>query len=276
MWLTRLTPRLSRRRANSVCGSWQSYALVQCTGDFCPAQEMVCDKLSRPKSDSERDAAVGDCVGFGQAPHVAISPLGWRCIQIVHVLDDVRFHWVPLRSDSGSGNVEVLKKRLHQDSVTQDVTVIHLAVVRQASVLLQRMPWVMSTGELFWPTKLGICRFLQSDRAVRMESLFLCRVGHAKPRKGARHGPQFSTLPSSRRGRARIWRIVKACDISVWQIWEIFRWSRITLVVERASRLMRNWPYKLAQIFGAKPIVVENFDFSGASCNLCGTFFLVE
>ena len=129
---------------------------------------MVCDKLSRPKSDSERDAAVGDCIGFGQAPHVAISPLGWRCIQIVHVLDDVRFHWVPLRSDSGSGNVEVLKKRLHQDSVTQDVTVIHLAVVRQASVLLQRMPWVMSTGELFWPTKLGICRFLQSDRAVRM------------------------------------------------------------------------------------------------------------
>ena len=72
-----------------------------------------------------------------------------------------------------------------------------------------------------------------------MESLFLCRVGHAKPRKGARHGPQFSTLPSSRRGRARIWRIVKARDISVWQIWEIFRWSRITLVVERASRLMR-------------------------------------
>ena len=86
-------------------------ALVHCTGDFCPAQELVCDKLSRPKSDSERDAVVGDCIGFGQAPHVAISPLGWRCIQIVHVLDDFRFHWVPLRSDSGSGNVEVLKKR---------------------------------------------------------------------------------------------------------------------------------------------------------------------
>ena len=72
--------------------------------------------------------------------------------------------------------------------MTQDVTVIH-SVVGQASVLLQRMPWVMSTGELFWPTKLGICRFLQSDRAVRMESLFLCRVGHAKPRNCARHLP---------------------------------------------------------------------------------------
>ena len=34
----------------------------------------------------------------------------------------------------------------------------------------------MSTGELFRPTKLEICRFLQSGRVVCLQSLFLCRV----------------------------------------------------------------------------------------------------
>ena len=51
-------------------------ALVRCADDICLAQELVRDKLPRPNSDSERDAAVGGCRGSGQAPHVANSPGG--------------------------------------------------------------------------------------------------------------------------------------------------------------------------------------------------------
>ena len=43
-------------------------ALVHCTDDVCPAQELVRDELPRPNSDSERDVAISDCRGFGQAP----------------------------------------------------------------------------------------------------------------------------------------------------------------------------------------------------------------
>ena len=50
--------------------------------------------------------------------------------------------------------------------------------------LLQRMPRVMSTGELRWTTKLEVRRFLQSDRVVCLQSLFLCRVIHAESMGG--------------------------------------------------------------------------------------------
>ena len=88
--------RLSRRRANTVSGSWQKLdlaeldAFVHCSDDICLAQELVRDELPRPNSDSECDATVGNCRGSGQAPHVADSPLGWRCIQMIHVVDDFR------------------------------------------------------------------------------------------------------------------------------------------------------------------------------------------
>ena len=72
MRLIRLTVRLSRRRENSA-DPGELNALVHGADDVCLAQELVRD------SDSERDAAVGDCRGFGHALHVANSPLGWRC-----------------------------------------------------------------------------------------------------------------------------------------------------------------------------------------------------
>ena len=87
-------------------------AFVHCADDISLAQELVRDELLGPNSDSECDATVGCCRDFGQAPRVADSTLGWRCIQIIHEEDDFCFQWVPLRSDSGTGNVEVLKKRL--------------------------------------------------------------------------------------------------------------------------------------------------------------------
>ena len=86
---------------------------MHCADDICLAQELVRDKLPRPNSDSERDAAVGDCRGFGQAPHVANYPLGWRCIQIFHVVDDFCFQRVSLSSESSVGDVEVLERRQH-------------------------------------------------------------------------------------------------------------------------------------------------------------------
>ena len=42
----------------------------------CLGQELVPDALSRSDSDCEGDASVSDRRGFGQAPHVADSPLG--------------------------------------------------------------------------------------------------------------------------------------------------------------------------------------------------------
>ena len=68
-------------------------------------------------SNSERHATVGNCRGFGHAPHVTYSPLGW---------------------------------------VTHDVTVIHVPLIRQASAFLQRVLRVVSTGELFWAAKLEV------------------------------------------------------------------------------------------------------------------------
>ena len=50
-------------------------ALAHCTDDVGLAQELVCDELPRPNRDSERDAPVSDCRGFGQAPDVAQAAL---------------------------------------------------------------------------------------------------------------------------------------------------------------------------------------------------------
>ena len=69
-----------------------------------------------------------------------------------------------------------LGERQHQDWVAHNVTLVHVPLIRQASAFLQHVPRVMSTSELFWPTKLEICRFLQPGRVVRLESMFLCRV----------------------------------------------------------------------------------------------------
>ena len=60
-------------------------ALVHCADDDCLAQDLVRDELPRSNRDSECDATIGNCRGFGHAPHVADSPLGWRCIQIILV-----------------------------------------------------------------------------------------------------------------------------------------------------------------------------------------------
>ena len=91
---------------------------VHCADDICLAQELVRDELRRPDSNCECVAAGGRCGSFGQAPGLANFPLRRCCVQVVHVVDDFRFQWVPLSSDSSIGKVEVLKKRQHQDWVT--------------------------------------------------------------------------------------------------------------------------------------------------------------
>ena len=75
-----------------------------------------------------------------------IFPLRRCCIQVVHIADDLCFQWGPLRSDSDIGNVEVVQKGQHQDWVTHDVTVVTVPLIRQASVLLQRVLRIMGTG----------------------------------------------------------------------------------------------------------------------------------
>ena len=42
------------------------------------------------------------------------------------------------------------RRSQHQDWVALDVTVVHVPLVRQAPVSLERVPRVMSTGVFFW------------------------------------------------------------------------------------------------------------------------------
>ena len=60
-------------------------AFVRCADDVCLAQELVRDELPRPDSNSECDATGGNYGDFGQAPHVADSPLGWLSMTSVSV-----------------------------------------------------------------------------------------------------------------------------------------------------------------------------------------------
>ena len=64
-------------------------AFVHCSNDVCFAQELLRDVLSRSDSDSNCDASSGGCGDLGHLLHVTNSPLGRRCIQIVHVVGDL-------------------------------------------------------------------------------------------------------------------------------------------------------------------------------------------
>ena len=110
---------------------------------------------------------------------------GGATIQVVHAVDDFRFQWFPLCSDPGIGSVEVLERRQHQDWVTHNVAIVRVTLICQDSVFLQHVPRVMSTSELFRPTKLENCRFLQPGRV----SAWSRCSSAANPRKGARRLP---------------------------------------------------------------------------------------
>ena len=78
---------------------------VHGSSDVCLGQELVCNELSVSCSDSE-------CVVL---PAVTVETLfmfstsSILCTQ-VHVINDFRFLWVPLRSDFGVGDVEFLQE----------------------------------------------------------------------------------------------------------------------------------------------------------------------
>ena len=105
-------------------------------------------------------------------------------------------------------DVEVLKERWHQDWVTHDVTVIHVPLIRRAFAFLQRVLWVVGTGELLWATKTGswltpavwsVCRRCSSAGSfepIQGRVPAACR-GATLPRISA------ATVPKARRARAR-------------------------------------------------------------------------
>ena len=85
-------------------------AFEHCSNDVRFAQELLRAEWSRSDSDSELLPAVTveTLAMFCTSP---TSPLGWRCIQIIHVLNDFCVQWVPLCSDPGVGDVEVLAEK---------------------------------------------------------------------------------------------------------------------------------------------------------------------
>ena len=145
--MTRLTPRFSRNRANSVCGSWQSWTRS------CIARMTSALPKSWSAMNCRDPTATG---GFGQAPHVANFPPRRCCVQVVHIVNYFCFQWVPLRSNFGVGDVKFLQEGRHQDRVTHDVAVIHVPQVCQASIFLQCMLRVVGIGKLFWAAKLEV------------------------------------------------------------------------------------------------------------------------
>ena len=58
---------------------------------------------------------------------------------------------VSFRSNFGIGDLEFLQVRRHQDRVTQNVAVVHVPQVRQASVFLQRVLRVVGSGDFSGP-----------------------------------------------------------------------------------------------------------------------------
>ena len=68
--------------------------------------------------------------------------------------------------------------------MAHNVTVVHVPLIRQASVFLQRVLRIMGTCVLFWAPKLEVCCFLQFGRMVCLQSLFLCRVIQRQSKEG--------------------------------------------------------------------------------------------
>ena len=98
MWLIRLTPTQAlseegelRLRVLAKLG-----AFVHRSDDVCLAQDLVRDGLPRSNSGSEGDASIGNFGRVGHFTHVTHSPLGWRHMQTVHVVDELLFVHVPL------------------------------------------------------------------------------------------------------------------------------------------------------------------------------------
>ena len=129
----RMTPRLSRWRANSVWGSQ-----AHCPSDVCLGHELV-------RNDRGHTATLSVVLPAVTVETVAsfrtssILPFGRCCIQVSHETDDFRFLRVSFRSNFGIGVIEFVQVKRHQDGVTHDVTIIHVPKVRQTSLLLQGM-----------------------------------------------------------------------------------------------------------------------------------------
>ena len=129
-------------------------ALVRGSDDVCLAQELVRDKLPRPNRNSERDAAVGDCKVLAKLRTSPILHSGGAASRsftwwTTSVFRGFRSAPTPVLATSKSW-----RKYNTRIGMAHDVTVIHVLLVRQAFVCLQRVPRIMSTGELFWHTKL--------------------------------------------------------------------------------------------------------------------------
>ena len=114
---------------------------VHSSNDVRLCQALVLDELSKSHGDSECDASSGYC--GDHVLHVLIFPLRRCCTRVVHVVIDFRF-----QRGSFIGVVEFMQVRRHQDRVTHDVTIIHVPLIRQASIFLQRVPRVVGSGEL--------------------------------------------------------------------------------------------------------------------------------
>ena len=146
----RLTPRLSRRRANSVCRSWHSWTR---SDDVCFGQELVRDELTGSQSNSECVAPGDHCGDRVQQAHLTDFLLGRGRVQVRQIENNFCFLWS--RSKFIVGSIKCFSEGWHQDRLTEDVTIVDAQLICQASVFLKKnMSRVISTDVLVWSTQL--------------------------------------------------------------------------------------------------------------------------
>ena len=85
--------------------------------------------------------------------------------------------------------------------VTQNVTVVHIPLVCQASVRLQHMPWVISSSEFLRSTHLKIGDSLHTVSVFSLQAMDFGKAISANPREAAEvfrkvHGTAMSTCKS--------------------------------------------------------------------------------
>ena len=122
-------------------------------------------------------------------------PLRWCCTQVLHVVNHFRFLWVSFCSNFRLGAVEFMHVRRHQGRVTLDVTIIHVPQVRQASIFLQSMSWIVSSGEFFRSNQLKIGDSLHPDCVFSLQGAACLRGRQLQSTEGCLDACWASTRP---------------------------------------------------------------------------------
>ena len=114
------------------------------------------DEPTGSHTDSERVASRGHCGDRGKQTYLLNFPFRRGCVQVFDVVNGFCLLRISLCSDFVVGLIKILQTGRHQDRVAEDVTIVNVPEVCQASIFLWIMSWVVSSNECCWPAQLKI------------------------------------------------------------------------------------------------------------------------